>query len=505
MVRGLISLTQALLIGAGLGAGQQALRALPTRERRPGVLAAIGALAGGTAMLMLALLAAVLSRVNMREILVNATPELVDVLSLGLPLLAGAVALVVGGAVLGAAGALWSLVPPRWRQIVLVAVGAVVGVGILREKGLTIVSALLLGLAVGGAAYADRIVRPMLKGRYVEAREPPGRAGALPSRTVWRLLLLLLLPSLIGIYGTSVIDLVGLYVLMGLGLNIVVGFAGLLDLGYVAFFAIGAYTTGMLTSPASTGCTFGLNFWLALPFAVLVRRWRPRCWRSRCCGCAATTWRSSHWALARSSAFSSCRLAQRPCSAARRASRAFPGPALRWSSVPGRRYSLLLPDPAGMPGRGSSSHCGWQTRQSGAPGWRCVRTRTWPRPWASTWCAQAAGLCHRRRLRRPRRRHLRLVGASIFPHCFNLLVSINVLSLIIVGGMGSIPGVIVGALVLVGLPEVLREFAEYRLLVYGALLVVMMLARPEGLLPAQRASPRAGTSTSAAGQGGGDQ
>jgi len=55
--------------------------------------------------------------------------------------------------------------------------------------------------------------------------------------------------------------------------------------------------------------------------------------------------------------------------------------------------------------------------------------------------------------------------------------------LVIVGGMGSIPGVLVGAIALVGLPELLREFAEYRLLVYGAALVAMMLFRPEGLWP----------------------
>jgi branched-chain amino acid transport system permease protein len=73
--------------------------------------------------------------------------------------------------------------------------------------------------------------------------------------------------------------------------------------------------------------------------------------------------------------------------------------------------------------------------------------------------------------------------SSIFPHSFNLLVSINVLCLIIVGGMGSLPGVVVGALVLVGMPELLREFAEYRLMIYGALLIVMMLVRPEGLWP----------------------
>ena len=75
---------------------------------------------------------------------------------------------------------------------------------------------------------------------------------------------------------------------------------------------------------------------------------------------------------------------------------------------------------------------------------------------------------------------------SVYPHSMNFLVSINVLCLIIIGGMGSIPGVFVGALVLMGSPELLREFAEYRYLVYGALLVVMMLTRPEGLWPDAR-------------------
>ena len=62
-------------------------------------------------------------------------------------------------------------------------------------------------------------------------------------------------------------------------------------------------------------------------------------------------------------------------------------------------------------------------------------------------------------------------------------MSINVLSLIIIGGLGSIPGVIVGALVLVGLPEALRELDAYRLLTFGGLLIVMMILRPEGLIP----------------------
>jgi branched-chain amino acid transport system permease protein len=67
-----------------------------------------------------------------------------------------------------------------------------------------------------------------------------------------------------------------------------------------------------------------------------------------------------------------------------------------------------------------------------------------------------------------------------------LMVSINVLAVVIVGGMGSIPGVIAGALALKGLPEVLRQLENYRVLAFGALLVVMMIIRPEGLLPSAR-------------------
>jgi branched-chain amino acid transport system permease protein len=72
------------------------------------------------------------------------------------------------------------------------------------------------------------------------------------------------------------------------------------------------------------------------------------------------------------------------------------------------------------------------------------------------------------------------------PADHTLMVSINVLCLLIVGGMGSIPGVIVGAFVLKGLPEILRELEIYRLLVFGGLLVAMMIVRPEGLWPAPR-------------------
>ncbi len=75
-----------------------------------------------------------------------------------------------------------------------------------------------------------------------------------------------------------------------------------------------------------------------------------------------------------------------------------------------------------------------------------------------------------------------LVG-SIFPHSFQLIISINVLALIIVGGMGSLPGVVLGSAVLIGLPEMLREFGEFRFLFYGLAIIAVTRLKPEGLWP----------------------
>ncbi len=71
---------------------------------------------------------------------------------------------------------------------------------------------------------------------------------------------------------------------------------------------------------------------------------------------------------------------------------------------------------------------------------------------------------------------------------FQILVSITALAVIILGGLGSIPGVIVGALVLIGLPGILTQFEDYRLLIYGAVLIAIMILRPQGLVPNVRRS-----------------
>ncbi len=77
---------------------------------------------------------------------------------------------------------------------------------------------------------------------------------------------------------------------------------------------------------------------------------------------------------------------------------------------------------------------------------------------------------------------------SLTPSSFEIIVSITALAIVILGGMGSIPGVVVGALVLIGLPGLLREFEEYRQLIYGAALVSVMILRPQGLVPNIRRS-----------------
>jgi branched-chain amino acid transport system permease protein len=77
---------------------------------------------------------------------------------------------------------------------------------------------------------------------------------------------------------------------------------------------------------------------------------------------------------------------------------------------------------------------------------------------------------------------------SLTPSSFEIIVSITALAIVILGGMGSIPGVVVGALVLIGLPGLLREFEEFRQLIYGAALVSIMILRPQGLVPNIRRS-----------------
>jgi branched-chain amino acid transport system permease protein len=74
----------------------------------------------------------------------------------------------------------------------------------------------------------------------------------------------------------------------------------------------------------------------------------------------------------------------------------------------------------------------------------------------------------------------------VTPESFTFIESAIILAIVVLGGMGSQLGVILAAVVLILMPELMREFSEYRMLMFGALMVLMMIWRPQGLLPMQR-------------------
>jgi branched-chain amino acid transport system permease protein len=291
----------------------------------------------------------------------------------------------------------------------------------------------------------------------------------------------LLMPWILGIYLTEVLDIVGIFILMGLGLNIVVGYAGLLDLGYVAFFAIGAYMMGLLTTTGDLSIA-GLSFWAALPIAV-----GTATLAGIILGIPVLRMRGDYLAIVtlgfgeiiRVLAVSD--LLKGTIGGAQGVLSIGKPQILSFTFVEPRHFYYLIL--AGVmlalfvSSRLRDARLGrqWMAMREDedvaeAMGIRLVNTKLLAFAMGATFSGLAGAIFASR------------IG-SIFPSSFNLLISINVLSLIIVGGLGSLPGVILGAFVLVGLPELLREFSEYRLLFYGILLIATMLLRPEGLWP----------------------
>jgi branched-chain amino acid transport system permease protein len=292
------------------------------------------------------------------------------------------------------------------------------------------------------------------------------------------------LPWLVGLFLSQALFTIGYFVLMGLGLNIVVGYAGLLDLGYVAFFAFGAYTMGILTSIGPLGRS-GLNFWEAIPFAVLA----GVLW-GLVLGFPVLRMRGDYLAIVTLGFGEIIRILAlsnwlAPLEGGAQGVLHIPQPKLFgfvFDSPESMYYLVILGAALAVfvTIRLRNSRLGrqWMAMREDedvaeAMGINLVQTKLLAFAIGAAFSALAGAIFAAR------------LG-NIFPHSFNILISINALALIIVGGMGSIPGVIVGALILVGLPEMLREFADYRLLMYGILLIVMMLVKPEGFVPEAR-------------------
>jgi branched-chain amino acid transport system permease protein len=280
-----------------------------------------------------------------------------------------------------------------------------------------------------------------------------------------------------------------IYVCLGLGLNIVVGLCGLLDLGYIAFYAVGAYTYSLLN------LTFGLSFWTALPIGIVL---------GMIVGCVigypTLKMRGDYLAIVTLGFGEIVRLVLNNWDSLtagpnglfgmKRPALYYPGfeeSGFTWAvyylkSLPALYYFILFIAIVVIIGvrRLDNSRIGraWiairedevAAELSGVP-------TTWIKLLAyalGAAFASVAGAFFAAKL------------SYTNPNFFLFMESCIVLCIVVLGGVGSIPGIIVAAFVLIAAPEVFRGLENYRMLAFGAIMTIMMIIKPEGLIPASR-------------------
>ncbi|MCY3864472.1 MAG: hypothetical protein OXG68_03455 [Chloroflexi bacterium] len=296
---------------------------------------------------------------------------------------------------------------------------------------------------------------------------------------------MLLLPWLIGRTLSDVAVTIGIFVLMGLGLNIAIGLAGLLDLGYLTNYAVGAYILAVLTSIGPLGLFKGtFTFWMVIPLALLAAMFAGFIF-----AVPVLRMRGDYLAIA-TLGFGEIigKLAisdwLKPLIGGAQGVQAIPKPIFFGAELknPEQLYYIVLVASLVclfVSIRLNNSRTGrqWMAIREDedvatAMGIDTARAKLL----AFTLSAATGGVAGAIFAAK--------VG-TVFPNSFTVFISINVLSLIIVGGIASNPGIVVGAIVLIGMPELLREFSEFRFLLYGALLILMMIKRPQGLIPSK--------------------
>ena len=291
--------------------------------------------------------------------------------------------------------------------------------------------------------------------------------------------LLLVLPLVLQQFGNAwvrIADMALLYVMLALGLNIVVGYAGLLDLGYVAFFAVGAYTYALLDQH------FHLGFWICLPLGGIMSMLF-----GLLLGFPILRLRGDYLAIVTLGFGSITKIVLE-----------------NWDTVFGGAAgiaNIARPDFFGMEldgrmkamysyyivvalvaltifviNRLKNSRIGraWMALREDeiaceAMGVDMARTKLSAYALGAFWAGLVGVL-------------FAAHNSFINPDSFTFMDSAMVLAMVVLGGMGSILGVIIAALALKLLPEYLRAFAEYRMLVFSAVMVLMMIFRPQGLI-----------------------
>ncbi|SDP04927.1 high-affinity branched-chain amino acid ABC transporter permease LivM [Desulforhopalus singaporensis] len=288
--------------------------------------------------------------------------------------------------------------------------------------------------------------------------------------------LVVIFPFVFDTYQTNIMITALMYVVLGLGLNIVVGMAGLLDLGFVAFYAVGAYSYALLNHH------FGLGFWAVLPIGGGLAAFA-----GILLGFPVLRLRGDYLAIVTLGFGEIIRLilenwnefSMGPSGISNIDRPYFFGINLSLEhSILYLYYIMILflIVTIFIVNRLQNSRLG----------------RAWIALREDEIACQAMGIDKRK---------TKLVAFAlgafwagvvgvifaakttfINPASFTFLESAIILSIVVLGGMGSIVGVIFGALILILLPEYLRALSEYRMLAFGAILVAMMVFRPQGLI-----------------------
>ena len=482
------------------------------------VAAAIAAASAGAVFGLAVVLADLIGVERIRPIFLNVTQVLMDFVTFGRSTPVGAAIIVVISTVAGVLGGLLRVTPPTARRAITAALTVTILFGFLQRvipialdqlslerdwlyhpiyDGLTwlgavVVAAVSAGLSLLNSRYGRRV-----RGSFAGTG---GRSGLAMSpvrliASVVALALLIAAPLLLGSVISEVLGTVMVFALLGIGLNIVVGYAGLLDLGYVFFFALGAYSLALLTGatlnaygiPPEPAISGSLNFYVAIPIVMVIAAAA-----GLLVGAPVLRLRGDYLALVTLGLGEIVTVLL----------------ASPWL-VP------LVGGPSGMRGITDAAIGGFAFRDpqsfyylalafvalAAFVSWRLASSRigrAWTAMREDEQTADAMGISTTRfkLLAFAIGGAIGSLGGALFavkigsltPASFQVIVSIQVLGLVILGGIGSIPGVLVGALVLVGLPGLLREFEEYRFLAYGAAIVAVMILRPEGLIPNVRRS-----------------
>ena len=287
-------------------------------------------------------------------------------------------------------------------------------------------------------------------------------------------------PFIFPMYHTSIMISALVYVMLGLGLNIVVGLAGLLDLGYVAFYAVGAYSYALLN------LHYGISFWVVLPISAVLGTIF-----GTLLGYPVLRLRGDYLAIVTLGFGEIIRIVLENWNEFSNGPRGIPNipaPGLFGIDLTQHQTVIyiyfiviaLVLLTIFFVNRLENSKIGraWIALRDDeiacqAMGIDKFKTKLTAFALGATW-ASLGGVVFAAKT------------SYINPMSFTIWESITILCVVVIGGMGSAIGVIAGALVLILLPEYLRAVAEYRMLVFGMLQVIVMVFKPEGLIQSVR-------------------